>query len=397
MWNAVVPGMIGTMSKFSAICWYTGVSLFEGLGGKVPVGLIAGAVGGSAIEFWLPPGHVNSSAACGVDSPPCDNGGTKEYRDSDFYDQLIKPFAPYTIGTTIWDQGERDTHCLPQHDGSTTPENHVARYACLLRQLVQSWRAAFDPDHAFGFLAVQLPGYLGDCGTYEQCAATLFPMRLQQQAGVAGLNTNGALATTLPTYDLSCPPGNDSSTKTVICPFGTVHNVFKRPLGARIASQILGGMAGRQQQQQQQQQQRRQGQWPGPKLVSVKAGGIKNNAVTVNVTYAVPLVQRKTLNCVACCAGGPASVGDFDVTFDDAAGMWHNGTRPVLTADKKTLQFRVGTIAGSRVTHVRYTGNQPFPQCAVYALGDATGVPAMPFLVNLTDDGPGSHANSWAL
>jgi hypothetical protein len=125
-WNAVVPGMAGTVAKFSAICWYAGTALYDSLGGDVPVGLIAGAVGGSPIEFWLPPGRVNSTAHCGVDTPPCDSGGAKGYRDSDFYNQLISPFAPYTIGSTVWDQGERDVHCLPQTGGGPGPENHTA-------------------------------------------------------------------------------------------------------------------------------------------------------------------------------------------------------------------------------------------------------------------------------
>merc|ERR1712190_30895 len=39
--------------SFSAVCWYTGKSHFERMGGAVPVGLIEAAVGGSPIEFWL--------------------------------------------------------------------------------------------------------------------------------------------------------------------------------------------------------------------------------------------------------------------------------------------------------------------------------------------------------
>merc|ERR1711998_594424 len=65
MWNQVTPG---TLPHFSAVCWYTGKALFERLGGKVPIGLIKGSVGGSPIEFWLPPNHVNNSI-CGVDDP----------------------------------------------------------------------------------------------------------------------------------------------------------------------------------------------------------------------------------------------------------------------------------------------------------------------------------------
>lgn len=158
-WNQVTAGARGTIgaSGVSAVCWYTGVALFEKLGGKVPVGLLYGAVGGSPIEFWLPSGHVNSSDVCGVESPPCDNGGKNKYTNSDFYDQLIRPFAPYTVGTMVWDQAERDVHCLPQTSGGPGPENETSRYACMERELVRSWRAAFKSD--FNFVGVQLPGY----------------------------------------------------------------------------------------------------------------------------------------------------------------------------------------------------------------------------------------------
>jgi sialate O-acetylesterase len=109
-WNTVVGGEEGNIGHFSALCWYTGVSLFEQLGGDVPVGLMVGSVGGSPIEFWLPPNHVNNSV-CGIDTPPCDNGGRNNYTDSEFFEQLIFPFMPFTVGTVLWDQGERDVRC----------------------------------------------------------------------------------------------------------------------------------------------------------------------------------------------------------------------------------------------------------------------------------------------
>jgi hypothetical protein len=392
-WNGVVPGQAGTIAKFSAICWYTGTALSDSLGGNVPVGLIAGAVGGSPIEFWLPPRHVNNTAHCGVDAPACDSGGKNEYRDSAFYNQLIYPFAPYTIGSVVWDQGERDVHCLPQPDGGPGPENHTARYGCMLHELVRSWRAAFDSQ--FGFVAVQLPGYLGDCGSYEQCMAEVFPMRLQQQRGLLGLNSDAAMATVAPTYDLGCP---FSAGKTEICPFGPVHNVFKRPIGARVALQILHAIERRPLRGRREQLSNSQvveaasisaekSQWPGPTLQSVRAAKASADAVAVNVTYEVQLRQAPTLNCAACCTQGTA--GDFDASFDGGA-TWINGTRPTLTADRKTLQFKLSAKGrdSTDALQIRYTANQPFPQCAVYASGHhveaaSLQIPAMPFAVTL--------------
>ena len=112
------------------------------------------------------------------------------------------------------------------------------------------------------------------------------------------------------------------------------------------------------------------------------------DSVTVNVTYEVQLSQAPTLNCAACCTKG--RVGDFDASFDGGA-TWINGTRPILTADRKTLQFELAAKGGAstRAMHIRYTANQPFPQCAVYASGHArhgeAATPAMPFAVTLTN------------
>ena len=79
----------------------------------------------SPIEFWLPPSVV---ATCGQDTPPCDNGGQHHYNDSNFFEQLISPFMPYTLGWVLWDQAERDVHCLPQRSGGPGPENHTRRW-----------------------------------------------------------------------------------------------------------------------------------------------------------------------------------------------------------------------------------------------------------------------------
>jgi hypothetical protein len=173
------------------------------------------------------------------------------------------------------------------------------------RELVKSWRDGFGAD--FLFIAVQLPGYLGDCGTYAECMAELFAMRLQQQAGLVGFNSpSTAMATVTPTYDLGCPFG----VKTTACPFGSVHNVNKQPIAARIAAQIMG-----------RQNYPDSTQWPGPRLLRVEAtshaqfakgkgkgtplqqmvgaqaGGAVNMLTTVSITYAQALYQRATAWC----------------------------------------------------------------------------------------------------
>lgn len=210
---------------------------------------------------------------------------------------------------------------------------------------------------------------------------------MQQEAGLLG----DARALVTPTYDLSCPFG----VRNGACPFGTVHNVNKRPIAARIAAQIydgwlqtpLGDLA------------KETVQGPAVKLVSVRPGTGKTS---VRVTFSgglAPLHLAGTQNCAACCGG---AVGDFDASADGGA-TWINGSVPTVAvvtemknrtfnvgrsgeaegaAGSMTVEFTVDTpAAGAELTHVRYTANQPFPQCAVY---NADGRPALPFSVKLT-------------
>ena len=85
---------------------------------------------------------------------------------------------------------------------------------------------------------------------------------------------------------------------------------------------------------------------------------------------AAPLALRGTQYCAACCGGG---VGDFDATADGS--VWANSTA-VQQLSGGAVVFTVGLP--QKPMAVRYTANQPFPQCAV--VGGEAGLPALPFL-----------------
>ena len=114
----------------------------------------------------------------------------------------------------VWDQGERDKHCV---SAPGTLLTHTKRYPCLERQLISTWRAGFVSN--FSFLAVQLPGYIGDCDSnglspfVSACVPGVFEMRLAQEAGT----THDPHAGITATYDLGCPFG----VKTVTFEGGT--------------------------------------------------------------------------------------------------------------------------------------------------------------------------------
>ena len=196
-------------------------------------------------------------------------------------------------------------------------------------------------------------------------------MRLAQDEGVHG----DELAEVTVTYDLSCPFGVTSPE----CPKGSVHNVNKSIICERAASQLI----------------RLRGLHPssavvteGPRAVKVTAskssgGGSRTTGSTYNVHVTFeggtgPLSQRGTQYCAKCCTQeGP---GDFDASADGGA-TFVNGTSASVSA--MTATFSVDLP--SPPTHVRYTANQGFPQCAVY---NQEGLPAYPFaLAVATADG----------
>ena len=120
--------------------------MFEKLGGKTPIGLMVTAVGGSPIEYWLPPedGKINENS-CERDIPQCDN----KYNDSFFFTDIVQQFTNARFGALIWDQAERDVKCPVS----------LASYSCMQRLLINSWRKYFQSPQA-PFVAVQLPGLL---------------------------------------------------------------------------------------------------------------------------------------------------------------------------------------------------------------------------------------------
>merc|ERR1712232_769763 len=114
----------------------------------------------------------------------------------------------------------------------------------------------------------------------------------------------------------------------------------------------------------------------GPRVVAARAVAA-SGATEVTVDFAggsAPFYLKGTQYCDACCATG---VGDFDASPDDGA-TWMNATSPHRTVGAKSVSF---TVPASRITHVRYTANQAFPQCAVY---NQEGLPALPFIMRVS-------------
>jgi hypothetical protein len=356
-WNDVGPNTLG---DFEAVCWYAGVSLFEEAGmaaSNMPLGLLAAAVGGSPIEFWLPPSDPADPnvSPCGVDRPQCDTSGGKN--DTQFWREYMAPMTPYTVGALVWDQAERDVKCPAS----------LARYACLQRYLVSSWRAAFNSS--FAFVGVQLAGYTAalknGTGSYPDLTVTaemVQAMRLQQARGCDGVTR----CSVVPTYDVSCQAGIDGG-----CPYGSVHQPHKREIGRRIGLQLYKHVFA-----------------PatsrvveGPRATAVTLAASRGGTHTLVVAFeggTAPFALRGTRNCTTLpgfCCDGSANGGhtvDVDATSDGL--LWANGTNASITDDGTSVRFDVSLPVPP--TSVRYTAASIWPQCALF---NADGLPAQPF------------------
>jgi hypothetical protein len=373
--NASLPG-------FSAACWYSGRALFDDrlAASETPLGLIVAAVGGSPIEYWMPPmpgseppGYFNNP--CETDYPQCDNGKN----DTQFYTEYIHKLVPYTLGGVLWDQAERDVKCPVA----------LEAYPCMERYLISSWRELFNSS--FAFVGIQLAGYTAamanGTGRYAGLSVTseeVFRMRLQQEAGCDGVAGGCAV---VPTYDLSCQTDNPEVRAGDNCPYGSVHQPDKPAIGKRVALELAKQLLS-----------------PAPADVvagpraahaTAPSGAAWATSKTVTVSFSggsAPFSLGATRNCTTCCDGAKNSghtVG-FDASSDGI--HWVNGTdaTPSGSGTRWTIAFKAAGLA-SPPTVVRYTAASIWPQCALYS---AEGLPLFPFEMQVTSPGRCSHSDT---
>jgi hypothetical protein len=111
--------------RFSAACWYFGMSLSDKMtktategSEPVPIGLISSTIGGTTIQEWLPPSATGNDTCtegnCGwveqpvSELPACSASNTSDVWScpssacSTLWHSLIAPFVNFTIAGAIW-------------------------------------------------------------------------------------------------------------------------------------------------------------------------------------------------------------------------------------------------------------------------------------------------------
>ena len=138
----------------SAVCWLYGRMIHQALNGR-PIGLVATAWNGTAIEVWLPPQvfqqcnstttqyvlPVSSQRNDDVTWPP-------PYIHSCLFNSMIYPFTRMVIYGALWYQGESNV-------GNPT-------YACKFAGMINAWRQLWNQrtngntelQFPFGFVQV---------------------------------------------------------------------------------------------------------------------------------------------------------------------------------------------------------------------------------------------------
>ena len=169
---------IETAGKASAVAWIFGHGLQQKL--DVPVGIIQVALGGSALNNWIPPMALkaNPSTKFFFENDWLENDQVKfahRQRARDAFQNILKPDEPYIAGQfpyrwlcepgflfeagiaplkhssfrgILWYQGESDTDNAQM----------IAAARELFPMMVNAWRSYFNIGD-FPFVYVQLPGF----------------------------------------------------------------------------------------------------------------------------------------------------------------------------------------------------------------------------------------------
>ena len=336
------PGNVG--EYFSAVCYWTGMHIYDSLGGDVPIGLVQGSYGGTITDAWTTPDFLDY---CGprVDPPgppnPVNNASV-------LYNALIHPLLPMRFTAVLWYQGEGDWF-------------DIDRYACAFPNMISDWREQFGYP--------QLPWYFVLLAPWLNADPALRAAQL-----AAWPSPNVGVASAIDLGDRVGPPGDIH-----------IHPRNKSYVGERLARWVRRDIYGQ------------QVQVEGPHLQSITARTI-NSALTLTLQYsadsrsqglfalATPDCNATALDADRCCT--EKTPGSFDTlitySWSLSDGDTYTGSSPaVLDATARTITVTDTSAnvpaAGSWV--LASYAYADWPGCALY---NADRLPALPFQRNLT-------------
>lgn len=313
---------------FSAVCWFFGRTVADGLDNEVPIGLVSNNWGGTTVEQW--------STMDALDE--CPPSADETAGQGHLYNAMIHPYTlgPMAITGFTWYQGE----------ANVGGQNAADQYACKFPAMIRAWRKAMEvPDAYFGF--VQLSTWCAGVGVAEIREAQMAALNLPGKVGYATNADHGA----------GC----------------NIHPPLKQPCGMRLGNSALALNYGR------------DVAWRSPSyagataaMIPASGGGNRPARATVTVELADASdaglelrdpYNRDTLNCTAQLPGVCAWA-----SIRLSVEGWVNATASV--SEGKVVLVATTNNGGQEVIGSSY-GWGSVPMMSVYDTG--TGLPLLPW------------------
>eukprot|EP00040_Diaphanoeca_grandis_P000415 m.15371 g.15371 ORF g.15371 m.15371 type:complete len:549 (-) comp10546_c0_seq1:156-1802(-) len=133
-----------TINAFSGVCWFAARDLYQTLGGKIPIGVVQSAAGGTAVRNWAP---TEALAKCPQPYNSPAKYGVHPYEHAVLYNAMIHPFSigPASFKFVLWDQAESDSY----------PQTPIGYYGCQTVAHINSWRNVLGSDLPWIFVHLQ--------------------------------------------------------------------------------------------------------------------------------------------------------------------------------------------------------------------------------------------------
>ncbi len=304
------------VANLSAVCWFAGRALAAALGGRVPVGLVEAAVGGSYLVHWA---GAPATVACDAPEVAADRRFGFPARGHPLWNALLAPLGvgPLAVAGGAWYQGE-----------SEALAGQAAWYECGLPKFFGALRALLGMPRLW-LGVVQLAPFYADESQLESIPA----LRVAQ----------ARVAAALPHADLisAVDAGEPFS------PVNNLHPRFKRVIGERLGAAAAAALRGE----------------PPPRHPTFAGaaadGGAADGGCSLHVTVAVDAGGAPGGGVLTWLPWAEASFssrcpligferfcGGFEV--QDAAGTWHNASAALLPGGAPRLRLVVAPRAGVR-------------------------------------------------
>eukprot|EP01060_Flectonema_neradi_P014005 TRINITY_DN20718_c0_g1_i1.p1 TRINITY_DN20718_c0_g1~~TRINITY_DN20718_c0_g1_i1.p1 ORF type:complete len:505 (+),score=79.02 TRINITY_DN20718_c0_g1_i1:60-1574(+) len=320
---------------FSAVCWLTGMRLFDDLQGEVPIGLLSSAVGGTQVKCWSSP---DADKEC-CNAPPCSNSSKSGV--SVCWNAHIAPILTMQFRSVLWLQGESDVN---PSDTVIEQRRGGEYYSCAIQAMIKDWRAKLQHP-SIPFIWVQLSPWTG-----HEAATSTWQLAAIRQAQTAANNitaTGFASAVDLGDYD---PDTN---------PWGNVHFRHKSPLGDRLADAMRTVVYNQ------------QIAYKSPSMTLVERS--HNGSFLVRFAdYQKGLIEKYQ----------PCPYANSSImnpcswwTLQSVSGELYNATGTIVSSDSVVVTAESPAVASVQIKSIAYLYSN-WPVATIY---NSAGLPALPF------------------